>query len=377
MIDPEHHDGPPPAWPDEARGTKPARKDHALTFRAASELTSTPTPHAWLVRSLFELGSLVLVFGDAASAKTWLVLSWAVHVAAGLPWFGHATKPGAVFIIAGEGLRGIGRRLAGLSRHYGIELEGLPIYVSDRATALADQVAVAELIECIRSMAAEAGEAPVLVILDTLSRNYGPGDENSTADAAAVVAALDWIKDEFGAAVLVVHHVGHGDRTRARGSTVLRGALDTEFRVVKDEAGVIELACTKMKDAEAPAPQHFMLADVMLDWRDEDGQPVRSAAIVPTEAPPPAAVSSSGLGRRQLEALRLLIEEYARRRENLHKGGHDGTTAKVEMDYWREALRGAGFTRQQVWKVTSGLQARGAIRLVGPHVLLTSEDAPE
>lgn len=322
------------------------------------------------------LASLVLVFGDAASAKTWLVLSWAIHVASGRAWFGHATRPGAVFIIAGEGLRGIGRRLAGLSLHYGIDLERLPRYVSDRATSLSDQLAVAELILCIRGMVAQAGTAPVLVILDTLSRNYGPGDENSTA-AAAVVAALDWIKDEFGAAVLVVHHVGHGDRTRARGSTVLRGALDTEFRVAKDDAGVIELACTKMKDAEAPAALHVMLADVMLDWRDEVGQPVRSAAIVPTEAPPPAAVSSSGLGRRQLEALRLLIEEYARRRENLRKGGHDGANSKVELDYWREALRGAGFSRQQVWKVTSALQARGAVRLVGPHVLLTSEEAAE
>jgi putative DNA primase/helicase len=34
---------------------------------------------------------------------------------------------------------------------------------------------------------------------------------------------------ELGAAVLLVHHSGHGDKDRARGSSAIRAAVDVEL----------------------------------------------------------------------------------------------------------------------------------------------------
>lgn len=348
-----------------------------IRFFSAADLVAMPAPLDWLVRNVIERAVLALFFGDAASCKTWLALSLALAVAAGKNWMGHAVHQGAVFVLAGEGNRGLRRRLAGLACHHGWDLVDVPLYVSDRGAALSDPLSVAEVVAEVRRLVVETGHEPVLVIVDTVSRNFGAADENSTADMAGFVRGCDWLREEFGATVLLIHHVGHGDKTRARGNTTLRGALDTEYRIARDEAGVITVDCTKAKDFEAPAPRFFMLADVELGWRDDEGQPVRSAAVVPTEAPPPSAsVGAGGLGRRQLEALRLLREEYARRRGNLQRGDYPPNGALVELDHWREVLKGAGFSRQQLWKVVTALQARGAVRLEGSYVRL-SDDTEE
>lgn len=357
---------PTPSLPDGAVKS-------AFVFRVAAELIAEPAPPEWLVRQWFELGSLVLFFGDAASCKTWLALALAMSIASGRAFFGADVHPGAVFILAGEGHRGLRRRLAGMSRHYGIDLRDVPLFVSDTAAAVTDLGSVAAVIRSVDDLAASTGHRPVLIVVDTVSRNFGAADENSTGDMAAFVRGADWMRDKFGATVLLIHHVGHGDKTRARGNTTLRGALDAEYRIAKDAAGVIAVECSKAKDFESPPDRHFCLVDVDLDWRDEEGGHVRSAAIVPTEPPPPADVAAGGMGRRQIEALRLLREEYARRRETLQRGGFDPSGALVEADYWREMLKGKGFTRQALWKVTTALQARGAVRMQGPHVVLPDE----
>ena len=79
----------------------------------------------------------------------------------------------------------------------------------------------------------------------------GPGDENSAADIGAFLNSVDMLRDETGAAVVIVHHAGHGDKTRARGSSAIRAAVDVEYSLTKTPEGVT-LECTKAKDFEPP-----------------------------------------------------------------------------------------------------------------------------
>ena len=55
------------------------------------ELDALPPPE-WLVEGLIPEASLVVPFGPPKAGKTFIVLSWSLHVAAGLPWFGRAVK---------------------------------------------------------------------------------------------------------------------------------------------------------------------------------------------------------------------------------------------------------------------------------------------
>ncbi len=212
----------------------------------------------------------------------------------------------------------------------------------------------------------------MLVIVDTLARNFGPGDENSTQDMGAYVRLCDWVRIEFGCTVMILHHVGHGDKTRARGNTTLRGALDVEYRVMKDEAGIVNVECTKAKDFDAPPARRYTLQNVPLPWVDEDGLPVHGAALVSTEALP-VAKGVAGRGKNQTTGLRLLREAYAAARSRLIADGRDPEAARVRADQWRDLCAGAGLDRRRFDEVRRGLEATGIIRLDFPHVVLAED----
>ncbi len=186
----------------------------AFVFRSASELVAQPAPTQWLVRDWIETGALALYFGDAASCKTWLLLSKGMHVAAGVPWCGCQVTQGAVFIIAGEGHRGLRRRLAGLAKHHGIDLEGVPLFVSETSASLTESGSIGEVMDAVKKLVEAKRCKPALIVIDTLSRNFGAADENNTGDMAAFVRTCDWLREEFGCTVAVLHHVGHQDKTR-------------------------------------------------------------------------------------------------------------------------------------------------------------------
>ena len=59
---------------------------------------------------------------------------------------------------------------------------------------------------------------PVLIVVDTLARNFRGGDENQTADLNQFVAMMDDLKARYASCtILIVHHTGHGDKQRGRG----------------------------------------------------------------------------------------------------------------------------------------------------------------
>lgn len=342
-------------------------------FRIAAQFAKQPAPVRWLVRDWFEVFSLVLFFGDASSCKTWLLLGLGLHISAGRDFFGAKVLQGAVFVVCGEGFRGMSRRLASLCKHYGIELDGLPFFVSECAASFAERDSVADVITSIRTLSEQTGTRPALVIVDTLSRNFGPADENATESMSEFVRMCDWIRTEFECAVAISHHVGHADKLRARGNTTLRGALDAEFRVVRDEAGTVEVSCSKMKDAPEPAARRFTLRDVPLDWTDEDGETIHGAALVPTDAQPIAAspaVGTPGRGRNQVTARRLLAEAIQRHRSNRERGGYDPEGAAVSLTEWRDLCAAAGIDRFRFREVKNGLENIGQIRVENGFVSL-------
>jgi len=119
-----------------------------------------------------------------------------------------------------------------------------------------------------------------MVQIDTLARNFGAGDENSTEDMSTFITHLDrHIRQRWSCAVVVVHHSGH-NMERARGSSALKAAVDSEIEVSRDEAGNVRVKVTKMKDAEVPPEMMLRLKGVELPGLfDEEGAPVTSAVL--------------------------------------------------------------------------------------------------
>jgi hypothetical protein len=110
---------------------------------------------------------------------------------------------------------------------------------------------------------------PGLIILDTMARTFGGGDENSASDMGAFVRNADLLKEELGTAILVVHHPGRNVKRGPRGSTALYGVLDTMMLMEKkgkperlaDGTTVIHsvLSCQDQKDAPCFDPHILTL----------------------------------------------------------------------------------------------------------------------
>jgi hypothetical protein len=103
----------------------------------------------------------------------------------------------------------------------------------------------------------------VLIVLDTMARCFGAGDENSTKDMNAFIAGCDKLRRAFpGCTVLVVHHCGW-EGTRPRGARAWEGALDTATKMERGEGNCAFLSVTKQKEFAKPAGESALeLVDV-------------------------------------------------------------------------------------------------------------------
>ena len=230
--------------------------DTSEFFVRVAEMVTRPP--IFLIDELIETESLATVFGEPASGKSLIAIDMAASVATGHPFHGHAVLSGSVFYIAGEGKNGLRRRFAAWEQLTGQSIDDAPLYASKAAVRLLDGASAAMVTAAIEKLALKCGN-PRLIVVDTLARNFGDGDENSQKDMNAFIAALDQLRERFaGSTVLLVHHSGHGDKERARGSSALRGAVDAEYKVAKD-GDAVHLTNHKMKDAAPPSPMAFAL----------------------------------------------------------------------------------------------------------------------
>lgn len=315
--------GPPPSAPPRVR------------FQTLSKLRANLKGAQYLVKPIVEKDTLSVLFGDSDTYKSFLMFDLGLSIAHGVPFAGLPTKQGAVFVVCGEGQGGIARRVEAWHIGRGIHRDA-PFYVSeipaalfepDNATALGDEIA---------EMAEEQGVTPVLVIIDTLSTNMGDGDESKNPDIARFLANVNvHVRARFQSAVIVVHHVGHGDKERERGAYALRGNSDCRV-LVKRMVGEIttSLHCLKTKDSPRWEPIGFQGRVIEFpELYDSEGEPQTSLYFERAHyAPPPEKQS---LGSKQWKALSALEELYIEHQQRIAKSGF-ASTPRVRTIDWRD-----------------------------------------
>ena len=256
----------------------PEEEPERPLFTAVSDLLDGLKPILWLIENYLETDALSMVFGPSGAGKSFAVVDMACCVATGTPWHGMPVKQGAVFYIAGEGHNGLARRFAAWQKASGVSLKGAPIYKSNRAVMLLDGNAAENLAKEVARLCRIHKCVPSMIIVDTLARNFGDGDENKQADANRFIEHLDeYIRRIWLCNVMVVHHSGH-DMDRARGSSVFKGAMDQEIWI-KGSMGLIEMQVTKMKDAEIPANRRFKITQIGLSVEDDCGVEITGAYL--------------------------------------------------------------------------------------------------
>lgn len=237
----------------------------------------------WTVKGFIETNTIGLFFGDPGSYKSFLALDMALHCATGKEWHGHPVKQGLVMYVAGEGYNGLLRRASAWMKHHKLNLEDTPLYLSKQAVDLYNAESAERVTESINAIAESEG-MPRLIVIDTLARNFGDGDENSTSDMNVFIKHVDqYLRVPYECTVLIVHHTGHQHKQRARGAMALKGGVDFEYRIERDGLQGAKVICTKMKDAEEPEDIFFQGQSVLIDIVEDEE--ISSLVFEKTSAP--------------------------------------------------------------------------------------------
>jgi len=231
------------------------------------------------VEGLLTDGGASVVYGPSNCGKSFWTLDLAAAVATGKPFRGElATEQGAVVYVALEGSHGARNRIEALKRG-GRLPTGTPLFLCFEAVSLLELGHAGRLAASVTQAAEQSAMPCRLVILDTLARAMGGGDENKGQDMGTAVASMDAVRAATGAHVLLVHHCGKNEALGARGHSSLRAAVDTEIEISRPEGETVStVRATKQRDMPQGEAMPFSLDQVTLGT-DRRGRPITSCIV--------------------------------------------------------------------------------------------------
>lgn len=240
-------------------------------FRPLGELMTNDHRVEWVIKGQIPKQSFCSITGPTGVYKSFYADNAALCVASGITFFGRKVQQTGVLIIQAEGGSGTKPRFKGLQHELGLSESPENLYITSGPIDLLDTADLGMVKNFITEN--EIG----LVIIDTFARCF-IGDENSAKDVGTAIQNITKNFIGAGAAVLLVHHTGHGDQSRARGSSVFRAALDVEIGFEKTEGG-IRVKCWKVKDCEPWPDEGFKPKVVDTGFQDEDGLSVTTLVL--------------------------------------------------------------------------------------------------
>lgn len=340
-----------------------------MQFHSTEDLFALPD-QSWVIRGLLPETGLSLLYGPSEQGKSFVSIDWALCVSTGMPWLGeYPVKQGHVVYIASEGGRGIKRRVAAWMQYHGINTLPNITWFLDSLN-LREENVVEEFLAALEDRFPpevihhddefiSVGVNLKLIVIDTLSRNFGGEDENASTAMAGFVARLEMLCKAHECAVLIVHHT-NAQGGRERGHSSLRGAMEAAFECAAlkedDTLATITIENNKQKDDKSAGaiclkPLRLELPELPLD---DEGEVLTSLVLLPSD--------EGGADRitRILDDVAGLLQEHGR----------------LNQDAITRAL-GARYTRLLVRKALSTGVARNTLRRVrGPHNSTVFE-APE
>jgi hypothetical protein len=341
-----------------------------------------PSLHsADFVEGMLVSGAMSVVYGESNCGKTFFALDLALHIAEGRTWFGREITAGPVLYLALEGGNGIKNRIVAYRRQTGLDGTQLPFFaVTQSLNLLNPDGDLAAIAATAAEIEQHYGAAPVLIVIDTLSRAMAGGNENAPEDMTALVAAGDALRKHTGAHCMWIHHSGKDQARGARGHSSLRAATDTEIEVIADDSGR-RAEVRKQRDLDGGDVIRFELQSVELG-HNHRGKAVTSCVVMPADESihrRDPAQNLSGQSRRAYEVLRdtiaaegqsgfacvperLLSIPDGRWRDEFYASAMPG----AEQDARKKAFR----------RAADSLQARRLVALNGGRVWITNHEQP-
>lgn len=264
-------------------------------------------PKETFIKGVLGVNEFTMLSGKPGTGKSVIVTDMACHVAAGMEWHGRKVKQGLVVYIAAERKDLTKRRMLAFRKRH--DLGHIPLVVLGGRIDLTSSTKDAdEITAVIKHVEIECGMPCVWIIIDTLTRTFGPGDQNASKDMTKFINACDTIREGVdGSHLNVIHHTGWSGE-RGKGAIDLDGAVDASF-LVKKEAGGYILECDGTNDGDEGVITRFRMEGVQVGI-DEDGEPTMAPVVVPTQGPASGIMKKlRGNAATALAVLRKLVED--------------------------------------------------------------------
>ncbi|WP_298883899.1 AAA family ATPase [uncultured Bradyrhizobium sp.] len=337
----------------------------------------------WVIKDFLGAGEFSLFVAKPGTGKSVLLCDIGCHIAAGVDWHGRKVKQGLIVFFAAERKGLTERRVAAWRKKHG--LSGIPFAVVGGKLDLTGGLIDAKVLgAAIKALEAKCGHQCALIVVDTVTRTFGGGDQNASKDMQRYVQSVDELHRATGAHVAAVHHSGwEGDR--GKGAIDLDGAIDVSFGVTASGKSFV-LECTGANDGDEGVIAAFRLESVSLGF-DSDGNETTAPVVVPTKVTPASLTASTddGLNLRgntakAFESLRAVLEEDGGEPGPVDLGYPDGIPT-LPRDAWRdrfyadilakEPALDAETLRQRFHRASGRLVEAGNVGAMGDRVWLS------
>jgi RecA-family ATPase len=239
-------------------------------FKIESWQSVKDEPVNWLIQDVIPEKSFVALYGPPASFKSFIAMDIAECIASGRPWLGKEINgTGPVLYIAGEGHGGIGARIAAIKQHHNTP-DSAQVYVVRSQINLRSSVDdFTNLILAIDELVQGLGVDLRMIVIDTLARAFGGGNENSSDDMGAFIQATGKIQNRYKCSLMLLHHAGKDTTKGLRGHSSLLGAVDTQMEIMRfPETTKGLILMSKQKDGEDGQRYGFEAITVDIDRSD-------------------------------------------------------------------------------------------------------------
>ncbi len=303
-----------------------------MDYVSAETLDSLSFSKVWLVEGFIESGRVYEFFGRYKSGKTLALIDLAANLSIGQIWAGRRTVKTLVVWVAGEAAEDVKMRVAAWRTHYGLT-QVMTFWIRTKPVHLTDEIYAKQLRKEIEVLKLKFPTLPTLVVIDTVARNLAPGINENSIEGLGSFAnnVIDHIARPTRAAVICVHHSGHGDSERGRGHSSFEGAVDGIVKVSMDKADGASIITVSSKDMRSTAGEEslsFRVEIQELPGEDNMGHLIEAPVLryLPDYAP-----KLRPTGRNECQALAIL--------EQLLATSNDPMTPGVAVLEWRTAFK--------------------------------------
>lgn len=320
--------------PDEAQEPKPLEPKQRSRFDVTwFDEIEEGKPKETILKNWLGVGEFTTISGLPGTGKSVVTTDLACHIAAGMPWHGLPVKQGLVVYVAAERKKLTERRMMAFRKHH--DVHNVPLLVvGGMLDFTRDEKDAEAIIGLIREAETITEQKCVWVIIDTLTRVFGAGDQNASKDMVKFVRSCDRILTDTGAHVTAIHHSAWSGE-RGKGAIDLDGAVDASFMVKKDGARH-KLVCDGTNDGEEGDVLAFTMQSVTIG-HNEDGEE--------TTAPVVVKATSGSVGEALVEAkthkdraLGILVDMMADGEVSPGTSGFPETGNIVPEEAWRQAF---------------------------------------